>query len=217
MAPAPRGAYTTLIDRALAKRLPPPPGQPLQPLTLAAANAQRDAALRELPPLPRPPRLRTARQRATRPPRTDLQREARPPRNAEQRAARQEQSELLPVDEKAEAALEATHDASGSTIRANSRRLATLLPGAVRDEAKRDVDADIHRCVEVGIENQAACVQDYAKRANVQMLVCGGCGLRDPDDGEVRAGQPRAQPHMAVCQRGVFVCGGGGCVCVCAA
>ena len=127
----------------------------------------------------------------------DLQREARPPRNAEQRAARQEQSELLPVDEKAEAALEATHDASGSTIRANSRRLATLLPGAVRDEAKRDVDADIHRCVEVGIENQAACVQDYAKRANVQMLVCGSCGLRDPDEAErmEKYGPVRGRPR----------------------
>ena len=65
--------------------------------------------------------------------------------------------------------MEATHDASGSTIRANSRRLATLLPGAARDEAKRDVEADIERYVEVGIENQAACVVSLCA---VEVAVC---------------------------------------------
>ena len=76
-------------------------------------------------------------------------------RDAEEEAKRAEERDA--VGDREENILEAIHDASGSTIRTNSRRYSTLGPGPARDEAKRDIEADIERYVKVDIEHQAAC------------------------------------------------------------
>ena len=83
-------------------------------------------------------------------------------------------------DDAVDKTLEWLHDASGSTITANSRRLRTLGDGDERARARRDVAADIGRYAEVPLETKAACVRDYAARDAPAMRVCGGCGLRDP-------------------------------------
>jgi hypothetical protein len=103
-------------------------------------------------------------------------------RNKNAQSARRAEARAATAEGREDKHLEAMHDASGATIRANSRRLATVGAGPEREVVKRDVEADIKRYVEFDVENRAACVQDYAKRANVPMLVCGSCGLRDPDE-----------------------------------
>ena len=76
--------------------------------------------------------------------------------------------------------LEWVHDASGSVITANSRRLRTLPPGDARDVARRDVAADIDRFVDFDVAAKAECVRDYRAHEEPEMKVCGACGLRDP-------------------------------------
>jgi hypothetical protein len=108
-------------------------------------------------------------------------------RDNERRRERAVESARARADVLVDTVLEAVHDASGSTITANSRRLRTLEDGPAREEARADVAADIARYVHVPRETQAACVAAYAARAAPQMHVCGSCGLRDPLDtyGEV--------------------------------
>lgn len=184
-APGP-GPHAARIDAALNKRMRMAE-RPLQPRTAAAANT---------PHVPHSPPVTDQLDEENVPPpsgnqRTPVQKASYAEAAKAKRAAKsvaaaaaKRAAERDAVGDREENILEATHDASGSTIRANSRRIATLGPGPARDEAKRDIEADIDRYVKVEIESQAACVRDYAERADVQMLVCGGCGLRDPDEAE---------------------------------
>jgi hypothetical protein len=75
------------------------------------------------------------------------------------------------------------HDASGSTLSANSRRLRTLRnnPDALA-QCRSDVKKDIEKFVHVSVEAKAKCVHRFAERADVVMHVCGACGIRDPFD-----------------------------------
>ena len=75
------------------------------------------------------------------------------------------------------------HDSSGSVITANSRRLRTLRnnPRAL-EQCRMDVKDDITKYAHVSIENKARCVDRFAATADLQMRVCGACGIRDPFD-----------------------------------
>ena len=100
--------------------------------------------------------------------------------NAAQARLRRQRAAADRDDDKENKIREALHDASGSTITANSRRLRTLPEGPERDVAKRDVEDDIARYVEVPIETKAKCVTDYGareRRAINLHCVCGGCGV----------------------------------------
>ena len=109
-------------------------------------------------------------------------------RRLRKQVARAEAAEARAAKEgREDAHLEALHEASGALINANARRLATLREGSARDVAKGDVAADIKRYVEFDVASKAACVRDYAERADVPMLVCGSCGLRDPDEARAMA------------------------------
>ena len=101
-------------------------------------------------------------------------------RENQARRMRRARKNLERADSNVDKILEAVHDASGSTITANSRRLRTLPPGKAREQARDDVAADIARYVDVPLEVQADCVRSYAQAAAIQMKVCGSCGLRDP-------------------------------------
>ena len=79
------------------------------------------------------------------------------------------------------------HNASGSRIVANARR----IPGvrwhcgegsSAHERARRDVKEDIETFVHVPLDDKLACIRDFGARANVEMRVCGACGLRDPND-----------------------------------
>ena len=73
------------------------------------------------------------------------------------------------------------HQASGSIMVANSRRLAHLLDdGSNRQVAIGKVKKDIARYVHVTLEDKARCLHDYAKTDLPKMKVCGSCGLRCP-------------------------------------
>ena len=79
--------------------------------------------------------------------------------------------------------LERVHASSGSLITANSRRMRTLrTDAAALAQCRSDVEKDIKNYGHVSIETKAMCVNDYAKQAEVQMSVCGACGIRDPFD-----------------------------------
>jgi hypothetical protein len=75
------------------------------------------------------------------------------------------------------------HDSSGSVITANSRRLRTLRhdPSALA-QCRSDVEDDITMYTHVSVGTKARCVDRFAERAEVQMRVCGACGIRDPFD-----------------------------------
>jgi hypothetical protein len=74
-----------------------------------------------------------------------------------------------------------THDSSGSTFTANSRRLRTLHGNAAAlAECRRDVKTDILKYSHVSIETKAECVDRFAEMEAMPMHVCGACGVRDP-------------------------------------
>jgi hypothetical protein len=87
------------------------------------------------------------------------------------------------MDSLIESLLLRVHDSSGSVITANSRRLRTLRNHAANlEQCRRDVLEDIRKYANVSVETKARCVQRFAQRANVDMRVCGACGIRDPFD-----------------------------------
>ena len=107
--------------------------------------------------------------------RRDAQRRAREVR-AQQRAEDGVEQQML-----------LAHNASGSRIVANARR----IPGvrwhcgegsSAHERARRDVKEDIETFVHVPLDDKLACIRDFGARANVEMRVCGACGLRDPND-----------------------------------
>ena len=72
------------------------------------------------------------------------------------------------------------HNASGSRIVANARR----IPGvrwhcgegsSAHERARRDVKEDIETFVHVPLDDKLACIRDFGARANVEMRVCGAC------------------------------------------
>ena len=176
----PRGRFASRIDASLAPRQRPArtvaaSTTPLGPVPRPRVNARAPNA--RTPGMP----LVAEGDENTPPPgsgRSAVGRE----RNKNAQSARRAEARAATAEGREDKHLEAMHDASGATIRANSRRLATVGAGPEREVVKRDVEADIKRYVEFDVENRAACVQDYAKRADVPMLVCGSCGLRDPDE-----------------------------------
>ena len=94
--------------------------------------------------------------------------------------------------------LEAIHDASGSTIRANSRRYSTLGPGPARDEAKRDIEADIERYVKVDIEHQAACgTTPRVPTCRCSCAAAAGCATPTRPRGWRRTGQSISPPTIS--------------------
>ena len=106
--------------------------------------------------------------------RTPAQRE----HDAAQAQLRRQRAAADRDDDKENKIREALHDAPGSTITANSRRLRTLPEGPERDVAKRDVENDIARYVEVPLETKAKCVADYATRERRGQQKCSVCKTR---------------------------------------
>ena len=122
-------------------------------LTPPPAGAGGGASSSRTPPPPPPPRG-PGRPRSAEPGRRSRTPEQRAHdalmarhRRASETAERVAEAELR--------TLEWVHDASGSAITANSRRLRTLPPGDARDQAKSDVAADIDRFVNVDLESRA--------------------------------------------------------------
>ena len=98
------------------------------------------------------------------------------------------------------------HNSSGSTFTANARRLPTLRHDAeALAECRRDVMKDIKTYAHVSIESKARCVDDFAKRAEAPMHVCGSCGIRDPNDTYCQNEKDPNETREAIFNNGVVL------------